>query len=460
MRSKAIAVASRDIVHYRIRRAVLGGIRADNEERVMAVSRELSTSETDKLSQAAMILWRAERPLRVLRTLAWAPQVSERFFAGGACALPDVHYAPVDPGDTLARVAAARALVEGSSPVHAWLVRVCDTIESTARLLASVGTREFHGHSVALFGAPKSPFLDGQTCPLDLAERMTQVLSEFDHCDLILGNEPPVITVEALKAHMEQGVSHLFGDQAPTIEIVDELSAKAVAGSSRIRLRRNAPFSDLDAIQLLQHEAYIHICTSINGKAQRRFPILGAGHPGTTRTQEGLAVLAELTQGAMDPSRMHRLADRVFAIQMAIDGADFLDLYRYFLERAHNEFEAFENARRIVRGGLVTGGAPFTKDGVYLEGLLRVHNYLRVVVKAGDVRLIRALFTGKLDIEDIPAVLMLDDAALLEKPRFLPPWIQDMRPLVTYLSYSRFLNHIDFGLVEARIEALFKGEFG
>lgn len=422
--------------------------------------KEFSEAEADNLSRAATTLWRAERPLRVLRTIAWGPQVAERFFAAGAKALPQVEYVRVDPTEPLAGVAAARALIDGSSPVHAWLMRVCNTIETTTRLLATVGTREFHEHSVSLFGEPRHPFLDGQNSPLDLARRLDEVLSEFDHSDLILGEASPSIPVEALKAQIEQGVASLFGDRAPVIEIVDQLSAKAVAGANRIRLRRNAPFSDLDAIQLLQHEAFIHICTSINGKGQTRFPILGAGHPGTTRTQEGLAVFAELSAGAMDPQRMHRLADRVFAIQMAIDGADFLDLYRYFLQRAGNKFEAFENTRRVVRGGLVSGGAPFTKDGVYLDGLLRVHNYLRVVVKMGDVRLIRALFTGKLDLDDMPAMLMLDEAGLLEKPRFLPPWVHDLRPLVTYMAYSRFLNQIDLGAVEARIEAIFRGDPG
>jgi uncharacterized protein (TIGR02421 family) len=424
----------------------------------MSAAREFSESEADKLSQAATTLWRAERPLRVLRTMAWGPDVAKRFFATGAKTLPKVEYTAIDPREPLEGVAAARALIQGSSPVHAWLTRVSNTIETTARLLATVGTQEFHQHSVTLFGDPKRPFLDGLNSPLDLAGRMNEVLSEFDHCDLNLNGTPPTIPVETLKAHIEDGVAGLFGDRAPVIEIVDDLSAKAVAGATRIRLRRSAIFSDLDAIQLLQHEAFIHICTSINGKAQTRFPILGAGHPGTTRTQEGLAVFAELTQGALDPLRMHRLADRVFAIQMAIDGADFLDLYHYFLQRAGNEFEAFENTRRVVRGGLVSGGAPFTKDGVYLEGLLRVHNYLRVVVKRGDVRLIRALFIGKLDLEDMPAILMLDDAGLLENAQFLPPWIQDLRPLVTYLTYSRFLNQIDLGAVEARVEAIFRGD--
>jgi len=424
----------------------------------MRAAGEFSQAEADKLSQAATALWRAERPLRVLRTVAWGPEVAQGFFAAGAKNLPEVSYTAIDPDEPLQGVAAARALVQGSSPVHAWLKRVANTIETTARLLATVGTQEFHQHSVTLFGEPKRPFLDGVNTPLDLAIRMDEVLSEFDHCDLIVDGTPPSLPVEELKAQIELGVKQLFGDRAPIIEIVDDLSAKAVAGANRIRLRRNALFSDLDAIQLLHHEAFIHICTSINGKAQTRFPILGAGHPGTTRTQEGLAVFAELAERAMDPLRMHRLADRVFAIQMAIDGADFLELYRYFLKRAGNEFEAFENARRVVRGGVVSGGAPFTKDGVYLEGLLRVHNYLRVVVKAGDVRLIRALFIGKLDLEDMPAILMLDDAGLLEKAQFLPPWIHDLRPLVTYLTYSRFLNQIDLGAVEARVAAIFNGD--
>src|SRR5688572_31895623 len=55
------------------------------------------------------------------------------------------------------------------------------------------------------------------------------------------------------------------------------------------------------------------------------------------------------------------------SIQMAEDGADFLDLYRFFLGRGHDEENAYDNARRVCRGGLVEGGAPFTKDVCYLD---------------------------------------------------------------------------------------------
>src|SRR5688572_33223792 len=71
------------------------------------------------------------------------------------------------------------------------------------------------------------------------------------------------------------------------------------------------------------------------------------------------------------------------SIQMAEDGADFLDLYRFFLGRGHDEENAYDNARRVCRGGLVEGGAPFTKDVCYLDGLLRVTNFLRIALEIG-----------------------------------------------------------------------------
>jgi uncharacterized protein (TIGR02421 family) len=234
-----------------------------------------------------------------------------------------------------------------------------------------------------------------------------------------------------------------FADAAPKVEVVDHLSSNALAGPRYIRLRRGACFSDRDLAQLVQHEAFVHIGTSLNGAAQTAFPILGAGHAGTTRTQEGLAVFAEIISGAMDPSRLLRLADRVLAIKMAMEGADFLELFRYFCERTNDRSAAFENARRVVRGGMVEGGAPFTKDLVYLEGLVRVHNFLRIAVQETRVDCIRLLFAGKMDIEDMPAITTLAAHGLCAFPRFLPPWARDLRFLLSYIAYSAFLNRMN-----------------
>ena len=191
----------------------------------------------------------------------------------------------------------------------------------------------------------------------------------------------------------------------------------------------------------------MHIGTTLNGHTQKHMPLLAAGHPGTTRTQEGLAVFAEIISGAMDPSRMRRLAVRVIAIQMSIEGADFIEIYNFFLDRSGDPRQSFENARRVFRGGLVTGGAPFTKDILYLEGLLRVHNFLRVAVQLDRLDCIRLLFCGKLDIEDLPAICVMVREGLCQFPRFLPPWARDLRFLVSYLAYSSFLNQVNLAKI-------------
>jgi len=103
----------------------------------------------------------------------------------------------------------------------------------------------------------------------------------------------------------------------------------------------------------------IHVATSLNGHSQTDLKILSASHPGTTKTQEGLAVFAEYITGNLDLDRLRRLSDRIIAIQMGIDGADFIDLYRFYLTKTDRPSDAYENARRVCRGGVITGGAPF-----------------------------------------------------------------------------------------------------
>ncbi len=140
---------------------------------------------------------------------------------------------------------------------------------------------------------------------------------------------------------------------------------------------------------------------------------------------------------------MRRLADRVFAIQMAVEGADLLEVYRYFLERVGDRDQAFENARRVFRGGVITGGAPFTKDVVYLFGLLQVSNAIRAFFAVGRSACLKLLFCGKLDIMDIPALCQLYQMGLCQPPRYLPPWVSDPRYLLALLTYSTFMNQMN-----------------
>lgn len=419
-----------------------------------AVSQSIfSSKELEALIEAAGLLHQAEDRLPVLGRTAWGAEVAEQFFARGARELPSPMYKPIDPAPSLAAVARARSLVDGDTPVHDWLRRLADVIADTATLLGSLGTRLVLAPSRRLYGDPRQPLADGSATALELATRLDSLLSAF-HAPETLAGERPVLTAAEVKRDLDKVLPDYFEAEAPRVEIVPALSAKATAGRDYIKLRSSAAFSDLDTTQLLQHEALVHIATGKNGRAQTRFPILGEAHPGNARTQEGLAVFAEFISGALDPRRLMRLADRVIAIQMSIDGADFLDLYRYFLEKADTEFEAFESARRVVRGGLVEGGAPLTKDVVYLQGLLEVHSFLRAAVQGGDPLLTRLLFVGKFDLSDVGAMRLLREHDLISEPRFMPPWATDLRFLTSYLAYSVFLNEINVDTVLARYQSV------
>ena len=155
---------------------------------------------------------------------------------------------------------------------------------------------------------------------------------------------------------------------------------------------------------------------------------IGYPSPRTTGTQEGLAVLTEFLTQSMSLERMRRLADRTLAIKMAEDGADFCELYQFFLAHGHDESAAYDCARRVCRGGLVEGGAPFTKDVCYLDGLLRVTNFLRVALVKGHLDYVPLFFAGKIDVEDVPLFGRLMREGIVDRAR-LPAGL-GARPVV------------------------------
>ncbi len=413
----------------------------------------------DKIRQATVALREAERPLRILGLLAWPLAVRDRFLAADGKQLPQVSYEQADTAIVEDALKRARPLIAQTGPAQAWLERIADRIATANRMLSQVGQTAFYQTSSQLYGAPRQAPTDSGRTPLELAQRLRRIIDRLSHVDLGAPADPSATAAEVAE-RMRLAVERFFADAAPAIEVVDNLSANATAGPERIRIRATARFTDRDVEQLIHHEAGIHVTTSLNGRHQTDLPILAASHPGTTRTQEGLAVFAEFITGCMDLDRLSRLADRVLGIHMAVEGADFVEVYRHFLDQIQardgatdNETAlaqrkaAFEQTRRVFRGGVLTGGAPFTKDVVYLDGLLRVHDFLRSVVAAGRADVLMLLFCGKLDIDDVPTLGKLADMGLVRPPRFLPGWAADRRFLVSYLAYSGFLGRVRMGQV-------------
>lgn len=412
----------------------------------------------NQITKICDILQSAAQQTRVLTHLGWPGRVRDDFLASDAKKLPRVSYADFNAKPVLELVAVARRLIRAAqfdrdTGISGWLDRQAASIETSARMLLACGTKEFFTHSRVLYGAPGDVLIDQTSTALTLAGDFEDALAQLDGFNEKYLVQTSVDSGE-LAAKIEIAVQQLFGDDAPVVMVVDELSANALAGRERIRIRRDAKFNDKDIDQLIHHEAGIHVATSLNGRYQSALPILSSSHAGTTRTQEGLAVFSEFITGSMDLDRLRRLSDRTLAIQMAVDGADFIEIYNYFLERTGSRSQAFENSRRVFRGGIITGGAPFTKDIVYLDGLIRVHNFLRALVANGRADCMLLLFCGKLDLEDIPVLCELSRMGMCIAPRYLPAWANDMRFLLSYLAYSGFLNTINLAQVSKHYESL------
>lgn len=406
-------------------------------------SMSLSKSEIERYSTAAKHLAEASKDLPLLRAMDWPEKVEKSFFRHKAERLPVVSYEPIDVAPARAHIAEARQSIDGDNPVAEWLTRTADQLETQTALIETRGSKDFLTHSADLFGKPDNVLIDRATRTIDFARHVDETLAGLDVPMLTSGPQDPRMSARKFANELRRKLGKYFTtDDMPEIVFSKTMSSRVAASSQRIRIRSGETFTQMDVRQLLQHEALIHTATGLNGKAQEAFPILGRAHPGTTMIQEGLAVFAEIITGAIDPTRFRRLADRVIAIDMAINGADFIEVYRFYLERTDNAEAAYDNTQRIFRGGVMSGGAPFTKDMVYLNGLLRVHNFLRTAVRLNRSDLICLVFVGKLDLEDVPAMALLVDCGALSAPKILPPWASDLRFVVSYLSYSSFLNRI------------------
>jgi hypothetical protein len=160
-------------------------------------------------------------------------------------------------------------------------------------------------------------------------------------------------------------------------------------------------------------------------------------------------VFAELMSGSIDIERMKRISLRILAIDMALSGADFIEVFRFFLEAGQSETDSFASAQRVFRGAPVGGGAAFTKDTVYLHGLLSVHTFFRWALRHGRLAVCRNLFAGKLALHDVMALGPYFENGYIAQPKYLPPWVQHANGLAGMLAFSLFANQIRLDRVEA-----------
>ena len=408
-------------------------------ERLLTLLREVSAQILD-----------AQKPLRVIRLLSWSGEVERLFFEKGCCELPRPTYqVPREVETAGKRFEALAKRVDGDNEIERFLRETCVAMATAARMLGAVGSKDFYYHSVEIYGRPASLSSDRRTTNLDLARHFEQVIAGYAPPPAEV--DQPTIDAETAAAQLRLRFQTSFPGHEVRVSIVDHGAANASASVDEIRIKRGARFSPRDLRQIEYHELGVHVTTALNGRAQPVMSFIGVPSPRSTRTQEGLAVFTEFVTRSTSLARVRRLCDRTLAVQMAESGANFIELFQFFVCRGHDEHESFDCARRVCRGGMVEGGAPFTKDVCYLDGLLRVTNFLRIALTRGQSHLVRLLFVGKLAIEDIPLFDRLLREGVVKEPSYLPTWSQDLSYLTAFMSYTAFLGRSDLTAEQRRL---------
>lgn len=393
----------------------------------------------------------ATRGIRLLDTLSWPASIELDFIAAwkaGNAKLPTINYPGVNFATTRDELAAIVAEADPMLPLGDYIRRTADSWRIATQLLEAMGTPAITDHSAKLYGRPDDRIPGATLTNLDAAHHFIAIADEYNS-GAVLDEVQSVIPAETLQLDLQQKLDAFFGADVVKVEIDPDLIAKAAAGATRIRLRSATSFSDYDRDQLLAHEAFVHSLTALNGRAQPNLKSLARSSPRITATQEGLAVFAELMSGSIDIARMKRISLRILGIDMAIKGADFIEVFRFFMDAGQNETDSFSSAQRVFRGAPVTGGSAFTKDAVYLHGLLSVHTFFHWALKNKRMALCRNLFAGKLALHDVIALEPYFDNGYIAQPRYLPPWVQHAHGLAGMLAFSLFANQIRLDRVEA-----------
>jgi uncharacterized protein (TIGR02421 family) len=393
----------------------------------------------------------AVRGIRLLDTLSWPADAQETFLAAwriGRIHLPTIDYPKGDYAAVRAELEAVSAGADPDHPLGHYLIQTADSWRIATRLLDAVGSHKVTAYSTRLYGRPVEMLPGDGPTNLEAAQHFVHLADDMDQ-ELRLFEPAAVVSAETLRDELQHDINAFFTDHEVRVELDPALISKAAASPTRIRLRANTGFSEYDRHQLLVHEAFVHTLTGLNGREQPLLKSMARSAPRTTATQEGLATFAELISGSMDIERMKRISLRIVAIDMAINGADFVQVFRFFIDAGQTPAESFSSAQRVYRGAPLGGGAAFTKDTVYLHGLLGVHTFFRWCLRHRKLAVAHQLFAGKLALEDVFALQPMFDAGIIAQPHYLPPWMQRANGLAGMLAFSLFANKIRLDRVEA-----------
>ncbi|MDF1678167.1 MAG: flavohemoglobin expression-modulating QEGLA motif protein [Legionellaceae bacterium] len=423
--------------------------------------------EREIIQKLSARLKKAQHKIRILDCIKWDDTISKQFFKHKGKRLPAVnaayykkHPLPFDPAEKKEEFRGILRDAENQlgeyNPATRLIKRQCEEYIQTVYMLKHRGTPIFSELSKALYGSPDDVFYSSGPKLSEMGEILFDTLTALDvqlQSDADIKQYTPDEAQQLLQKRLSKFFTH-HKDKI-TVMVNDGMVADAAAGADNIKLSRQATFSDRDLKYLEVHEGWVHVGTTFNGDSQPYCSFLAKGPPSTSVIQEGLAVLTEVVTFSSYPGRMRKITNRVVALDKISQGADFMDVYHYFLECGLEEGESYRHSVRLFRGSTPSGGA-FTKDLSYAKGFILIYNFIRFAISQHRVDIVPLLFSGKLVLDDIPLLRELNEYYLLTPPMYLPPPFRDLSALGAWMSMSLFLNKFDLSRIQKDFQFLLR----
>jgi uncharacterized protein (TIGR02421 family) len=400
---------------------------------------------------------KAQQPIRILDAIKWDDQIKQAFFEGNCknppIVTPDYYqkrplgFDPNEKKHEFYQIERDLMRKLGQlNPLSVIMRRICKEYLDVVRMLEARGKPTFSNISQELYGSSQDVFHVGDPTIANLGSMMEATLSQLLKLDFLV-EEPKTINAKDAVAILNEKIQAVLPGEGLRAMLSDGIIADAAAGTDYIKLRADALFNMRDLRVLEVHEIWVHLGTTLNGLAQPYCTFLGKGPPSATVTQEGLAVLMEILTFSSTPNRLMRLINRVRAITLAEEGADFVEIFNFFKDKGLDNEESYTLSSRVFRGSS-SDGMPFTKDLTYIKGFVLTYNFMRLAVNKGKPDRIPLLFCGKTMIEDMKVLVDLVEEGTVIAPRFLPPQFKDLMGLSSWLSFSRFMSSMNFRQLE------------
>lgn len=419
----------------------------------------------ERLQKLSARLVALQKPIRILDAIKWPSEFETDFRASGGRILPPVDQAfyqrqklAFEP-DTI-----YQSLKELKNDVRRQLGRgdalgqilhaTIDQYQVVIELLRNRGTPEFGRFSHLLYGSAQDRIRGDRKTLRQMGERLCEIFSlpAAEHLNRPYNHH---IDAEQAVAILRERMNVYFAPGEVRVQISDDIVSDASAGGDCIKINRRANFSELDLQVLEVHEGWVHIGTTLNGRQQPWATWLSVGSPRITAIQEGMAVLMETLTFSSFPQRARRISDRVVAVDLAEQGADFCEVYRYFIERGISEHDSYRVTQRVFRGGTLTGGSVFTKDISYVKGFVENVNFIRSAIQSGVPEIIPMLFVGKVTLDDLPLLYERYLEGVIVGPKYLPPMFRDLNGLYVWFGFSSGVSLMNIARVQQHFSKLF-----